>query len=93
MQYPEISLLVQQAQSQTFRPSPFAVDLDHITVSLYLFQNGGDPKSETTQDIVWCADRLKPRSGWNISEEMNQICNENIRSKNNARRRTNVQTS
>ena len=88
MQYPEISLLVQQAQLQTFRPKPFAVDLDHITTILYRFQNGDKPKSETCQDVVWCADTLKPRSQWNISEEINQICNENIRSKNNARRRT-----
>jgi hypothetical protein len=82
MQYPEISILVKQAQSQTFKPSSFAVDLDYITIELYQYTNGGDPKNETSQDIVWCADGLKPRSDWNISEETNQICVENIRRKN-----------
>ncbi len=84
MQYPEIALLVQHSQQQTFKPSPFAVDLDHITTILFSFQDGRKPKSQTCQEIVWCADGLKPRSEWNISEEINQVCCDNIRQKNNA---------
>jgi hypothetical protein len=82
MQYPEISLLVQQAQLQTFKPSAYAIDLDYITVELYQYQNHDrSPKNETTQDIIWCAEDIKPRSQWNISEETSKVCSANIKMK------------
>ena len=87
MQYPEISLLVQQAQLQTFNPSRYAIDLDYITVELYQYQNHDrSPKNETSQDIIWCAKKLKPRSQWNISKDVCDICDANIRAKNQAAR-------
>lgn len=83
MEYPKITLLLIEQAKTTFKPSPFLLDPDWVTSCLFEYQCNPQlkPLNETTQDCVWGAEEILPRSQWNILSEQAQDSNERLRQK------------
>lgn len=81
--YPKITLLFIEKAKETFRPDPVLLDPDWVTAKLFHYQCNPqlNPMNKTSQNCVWGAEEILPRSQWNILSEQAQDSSERLRQK------------